>query len=405
MFEIDTKQKLENFITHNWNKINTFLDSKAEGLELPFYNSVDIRESKTKFAPVDNNLYPAGFNNLCFLDLNITAEKFKNEILRLAPDAKKIAIIPESHTKNLFYLDHLFTIFSIIEKYNFEVDIITNDESLFQEQEVLNLTSKSEHQLQILKAHIKDQRFSTKNGNYDLIILNNDQSQPLNVDWNELEDIVVPSASLGWRNRTKTQHFVFYKKIADEFSKEFSIDPNLLQAKFKTANDVDFHTKDGLDELAHLVSEVKSSIQEHQNIFIKANQGTYGMGIMVVDGAEDVLSMNRKIRNKMDIGKNKLKFTSVIVQEGVETVLTHDGGPAEVTIYLVGGRPVGGFLRANPLKDAQGNLNARGMVYQKFCISEIHEGHDHKAKEGVYSIIARISTIAAGHEILESKNI
>ncbi len=402
-YTINSKSELENFITHNWNKINDFLDTLADGLELPFYNSVDIRESKNKFAPVDNNLYPAGFNNVCFLDLNITAERMKNEILKLNPQAKRIAIIPESHTKNLFYLDHLFTLASLPKKYDFEVDIISPDEKLFEETDELDLISKSEYELKIIKGWTEDNEFKSKNGSYDLIILNNDQSQPLDVNWNEINNLVYPTPNLGWRQRTKANHFIYYKKIADQFSNEFSINPDLLQARFKLADDIDFHTKEGLDNLAAAVSEIKSNIQDHQNIFIKANQGTYGMGIMVVDGPEDVLSMNRKIRNKMNIGKNKLKFTSVIVQEGVETVLTHDGGPAEVTIYIIGGKPVGGFLRANPLKDSQGNLNAKGMVYQKFCISEIHEGHDHKAKEGVYSILARISTIAAGHEILESK--
>ena len=32
--------------------------------ELPFYCSVDLRNSGFKLAPVDTNLYPGGFNNL-----------------------------------------------------------------------------------------------------------------------------------------------------------------------------------------------------------------------------------------------------------------------------------------------------------------------------------------------------
>ena len=58
-------------------------------------------------------------------------------------------------------------------------------------------------------------------------------------------------------------------------------------------------------------------------------------------------------------------------------------------------------MRTNTLKDAQSNLNSKGMVFQKFCMSEIMEGHDHKAKEAIYSTIARLSTIASAYEIKE----
>ena len=125
------------------------------------------------------------------------------------------------------------------------------------------------------------------------------------------------------------------------------------------------------------------------------------MGISVVSSGEEIKNMNRKIRNKMDIGKNKLKFTSVLIQEGVETVVKFDDAPAEVTIYLINGKSSGGFMRSNPLKGTQANLNAQGMVYQKLCLSDIKQDSDHKIKEVVYSIIARLSTLAASHEMKE----
>ena len=105
----------------------------------------------------------------------------------------------------------------------------------------------------------------------------------------------------------------------------------------------------------------------------------------------------------MDIGKNKIKFTSALIQEGVDSILRYDDMPAEVTIYLVGGRPVGGFVRANESKAANENLNSRGMVFRKYCISEIRENNDYQCKEAVYSIIARLSTLAAANESIKLK--
>jgi glutamate--cysteine ligase len=118
----------------------------------------------------------------------------------------------------------------------------------------------------------------------------------------------------------------------------------------------------------------------------------------VVDSGSDILNLNRKKRNKLDIGKNKIKFTDVLVQEGVETVLNYDGMPAEVTIYLIGGKSVGGFMRANNQKSASDNLNAKGMIFKKFCISEIRQNRDDVMKEAVYSIIGRLSCLASIEE-------
>ena len=40
-----------------------FGDKRSEALPF-FYTSVDLRHSGMRLAPVDTNLYPAGFNNL-----------------------------------------------------------------------------------------------------------------------------------------------------------------------------------------------------------------------------------------------------------------------------------------------------------------------------------------------------
>ena len=103
----------------------------------------------------------------------------------------------------------------------------------------------------------------------------------------------------------------------------------------------------------------------------------------------------------MDVGKNKRKFTSVLIQEGIETIIKYGESPAEVTIYLVGGQSVGGFMRANPERSSLSNLNSKGMVFQKFCISEIRENAEHKSTEAVYSMIARLATIASAYEVRE----
>ncbi|EQC47564.1 glutamate--cysteine ligase [Bacteriovorax sp. Seq25_V] len=403
-YQINTKEELESFVTHNWNQINEFLDKQFESLPIPLYSSVDIRESKNKIAPVDNNMYPAGFNNICALDLDCASDTFKKFITKDFPATKTVAIIPESHTKNTFYLDHLAYLKKALTDAGFTTFVASFDEELFVEGNELNLISASKFDLQIVKATVKDGHIYAGEDKIDYAVLNNDQSNPMNIEWKSITTPIHPSPYIGWFNRSKSGHFVAYREAAEIFCKEFNIDPSLIEASFKLVDGIDFSSKEGLEKVATSVDEIKGS-NEDMKVFIKGDQGTYGMGISVVGSGEEVLNFNRKDRNKMDIGKNKIKFTSVIVQEGVETIIKYDNMPAEVTIYLIGGKSVGGFMRANTEKGTHDNLNARGMVFRRFCISEIRQNQDYQAKEALYSIIARVSTLAGAIELKNKQGI
>jgi glutamate--cysteine ligase len=398
--KINTKEELDLFVAENWHQINDYLDQQFKLYQIPVYTSIDIRESDSKYSPVDNNLYPAGFNNICKKDQMVCQEHFKQALSPICKNIIKVGLIPESHTKNLFYLDHLFSLKSILERAGFEVELLTTDSTPFEGSDQLKLISHSGHALEINLAHYEQGVLKTRNHNgHCIYLLNNDQSSPLDLPWNDFKVPVVPSPHIGWFRRQKNEHFKCYEMVANQFSQYFSIAPQLIQAKFKAIEGVDFNAKEGLDQIADAIDEMQKELPEHTNIFVKASQGTYGMGIMVVQNGDEIRNMNRKDRNKMDIGKNKIKFTKVLVQEGVETIIKYDGHPAEVTIYLVNGTPVGGFMRANPERDTKSNLNAKGMVYQKFCLSEMKEIGDDQFKQAVYCVIARLSTLASALEI------
>lgn len=406
-YKVNTKQELEHFFCHNLNSINNWIDEAQKLLSQPLTSSVDVRESKTKFAPVDHNMYPAGFNNLCSKDLLKCSDLFREKFELVKPGLKKVGLLPESHTKNKYYLDHLYKLKSTIEMAETEVILFSPDPNLFAEVSgnVAELESFSGHKLQIHRAQVQDGQFISFDAailfNFEVILLNNDQSVPLDVDWNSIKTPIHPSPSVGWFKRQKIHHFKKYRETASEFADHFGINPDLIQAQFSSVENVDFNTKEGLDELGNEVDKVLAKLPEGSSVFVKASQGTYGMGITVATSGEEIKSMNRKGRNKMDVGKNNLKFTSVLIQEGVETIVKYDDAPAEVTIYLVNGRASGGFMRTNPLKGTQANLNSTGMVYQKLCLADVKQDCDHTIKEAVYSVIARLSTLAASYEMKE----
>tara|TARA_B100000925_G_scaffold144620_1_gene108298 strand:- start:9835 stop:11049 length:1215 start_codon:yes stop_codon:yes gene_type:complete len=393
--DITTKNQLDEFIITNWVDINAYIDQQMHGKEIPFYTSVDIRESRTKYAPVDNNLYPAGFNNLCLLDLDATSKQIKETI---DGDSQRVGILVESNTKNKFYLDNIFFLSNSIRESGKDVVLLSFDNKLFSNEQVtLNLESHSKFPIEIYLANVVNNHVNIidKNLVVDFLVINNDQSAPINLDWSSIRTKMSPSPEMGWYRRQKVKHFEAYRDVISNFCEKFNIDTNLLQAKFKSVHDVDFSTKVGLDDLANQVNELKTQINSDKKVFIKASKGTYGMGIHVVTNGEDVKNLNRKKRNKLDIGKNKIKFTDVLIQEGVETIINYDNMPAEVTIYLIGGKSVGGFMRANSERDSSENLNSKGMVFKKFCISEIRQNRDDVMKEAVYSIIGRLSCLAS----------
>lgn len=406
-YEVNTKQELELFFCHHWNDINQWIDDEQSKRPQPLTSSVDVRESKTKFAPVDHNMYPAGFNNLCSKDLLHCGDHFRARFDQIKENIKRVGILPESHTKNRYYLDHLHYLKTSIEFAETEVVIFSPDENLFAEsgKDIVELESFSGHKISIHKALVQDGIFvpadSKVKFDFDIVVLNNDQSVPLNVVWNEIKTPVHPTPCVGWFQRQKIHHFQKYRETANRFCEYFKINPDLIQAQFSSVENVDFNTKEGLDALGSEVDNVLAKLPAGSSVFVKASQGTYGMGISVVSSGEEIISMNRKIRNKMDVGKNNLKFTSVLIQEGVETIVKYDDAPAEVTIYLVNGKSSGGFIRTNPLKGTQANLNAQGMVYQKLCLSDVKQDCDHTIKEAVYSVIARLSTLAASYETQE----
>src|SRR4030065_626386 len=68
-------QKIETHLLQNQAGIERWFRSQWLQTPAPFYCSVDLRNAGFKLAPVDTNLFPAGFNNLnpAFLPLCVQA--------------------------------------------------------------------------------------------------------------------------------------------------------------------------------------------------------------------------------------------------------------------------------------------------------------------------------------------
>ena len=59
-----TNEELHSAIVNNHMNIESWFRKQWIKYPAPFYSSIDLRNSGYKIAPVDTNLFPAGFNNL-----------------------------------------------------------------------------------------------------------------------------------------------------------------------------------------------------------------------------------------------------------------------------------------------------------------------------------------------------
>src|SRR5512139_2219074 len=101
---LDAMPRIEHWLRTQWLEHGT-----------PFYASVDLRNAGFKLAPVDTNLFPGGFNNLNPDFLPLCVHETMSAIQKLCPDAQKFVLVPENHTRNLFYLQNVATLKRILE--------------------------------------------------------------------------------------------------------------------------------------------------------------------------------------------------------------------------------------------------------------------------------------------------
>ena len=380
----------------------------------PFYASVDLRNSGFKLAPVDTNLFPGGFNNLNpdFLPLCVQAAMAAVE--KICPDARRLLIIPENHTRNTYYLRNVAALTNILRQAGLEVRI----GSLSSEITVpTDLETHDGNSIHLEPVQRRGNRLVLEGFDSCAILLNNDLSGGVPDILQNLEQSLIPPLHAGWATRRKSQHFAAYNKVASEFAKLLEIDEWLVNPYFESCGEIDFHARTGEDCLAIKVEELLTKIrikyaeygvQQEPFVIVKADAGTYGMGIMTVKSPDDVRDLNRKQRNKMSVVKEGLEVSEVIIQEGVYTFENINDAVAEPVVYMIDHYVVGGFYRVHTGRDVDENLNAPGMhfvplAFDTPCSLPDCAGAPDAAPNRFYAygVVARLALLAAAVELQE----
>jgi glutamate--cysteine ligase len=394
--------------------IERWFRTKWQEHTVPFYSSVDIRNSGFKLAPVDTNLFPGGFNNLNPDFLPLCVHAAQSAIEKICPDAREVLLIPENHTRNQFYLQNVAQLVRVLKQAGLNVRVGSLSPDITKATE-LQLPDDATLTLEPIER--KGNRL--KIGDFDpcVVLLNNDLSSGVPAILKNLEQNVLPALAAGWITRRKSQHFAAYDLVAAEFAKLLNIDPWLINPYFSMCGEVDFHARTSEERLAehtdvmlkkmHL-KYAEYGVKSDPFVIIKADSGTYGMGIMTVKDASEVIGLNRKQRKKMAVVKDGLQVSDVLVQEGVYTFEQINEAVAEPVVYMVDHFVVGGFYRVHTGRGIDENLNAPGMhfvplAFESSCTLPNPERapDDTPNRFYAYGVIARLALLAAAVELEE----
>ncbi len=405
---LDAMPKIEHWFRCQWLEFGS-----------PFYASVDLRNSGFKLAPVDTNLFPGGFNNLNrdFLPLSVQAAMVAVE--KVCPEAHRLLIIPENHTRNTYYLRNVVELVHIMKQAGLDVRVGSISPEITQP---TSLETHDGHMLllePVVRVGNRIKLINPELGDFDscAILLNNDLSGGIPDILKNLEQNLIPPLHAGWSTRRKSQHFTAYNRVAKEFADLLGIDEWLINPYFETCGEIDFNARTGEDCLASKVEQLLDKIKlkyaqygvtQTPFVIVKADAGTYGMGIMTVKSPDEVRDLNRKTRNKMAVVKDGLQVSEVIIQEGVYTFESIDQAVAEPVVYMMDHFVIGGFYRVHTGRGVDENLNAPGsqfvpLAFEKPCtMPDCADSPDAAPNRFyAYGVVARLALLAAAIELQE----
>ena len=380
----------------------------------PFYTSVDIRNAGFKLAPVDTNLYPGGWNNLTDEMLPLAVQAAMAAIEKICPEAKNLLLVPENHTRNTFYLSNVVQLQRIFEQAGLNVRLGSLNPDIL---EPTDITLSSGQTLTLEPLQRDGRRIGLKGFDPCTVLINNDLSAGTPAVLQNLhEQFVLPPLHAGWSVRRKSTHFAAYEEVAKRFAKLLGMDHWLINPMFNHCGQVDFADGEGMacmrDNVDVLLTKIRRKykeygIQEKPFVVIKADNGTYGMGIMTVRDAAELNELNRRTRNKMSTVKDGLSVSDVLIQEGVTTNERINEAVAEPVVYMLDRYVVGGFYRVHAERGVDENLNAPGASFVPLAFDQSAHLPEPGVKPGVsapnrfymYGVLARLAMLGASYEL------
>lgn len=397
-----TRTQLHQQILSKKNAVCDWFQAKSKNAFIPIYSSYDVRDAGYKVANVDANIYPAGFNNICPTDKETSIDLMRKYLDgRYGKDLQRILLVTEEHTQNPYYWDNVATIKDLIESGGKKVRVGFGT----QLPEPITVKSANGHSVLVESAWGDAPLY--KEFNPQLIVSNNDFSEA-HAEWARTIQLPInPPRELGWYQRKKSDYFKYYNELVTEFAGVAGVDPFVFQVKTQYFPHFDIGSEDSRKELSQAVDKFlkelevdyqKRGINQKPFAFVKNNAGTYGLAVIRVQSAAEILEWTYKARKKMKAAKGGRDVEEVIIQEGIPSIVETDGVVAEPVIYMIGGDLAGGFLRTHSEKDSTESLNSPGAIYKRLCVSDLEIRPEGCPLENVYGWTSKIGSLAISME-------
>ena len=373
----------------------------------PFYCSVDLRNAGFKLAPVDTDLFPAGFNHLTQEMLPLAVQAAMAAIEKICPEAKNLLLIPGPNVRNTFYLANVQRLVSVFTQAGLNVRLGSLDAGLKQP---LQLALADGGELTLEPLLRTRGRLGLKNFDPCTILLNNDLSDGVPKMLQGVhEQYLLPPLHAGWTVRRKSHHLRSYEEVAKKFAKLLGMDPWLITPMHALCGQVDFRESAGLDcvrgHVETLLAKIKRKykeygISERPFVVVKADAGSSGRGILTVRDVKDVDTIARAAGEVPGPG-------AVLVQEGVPTFERMNDAVAEPVVYMIDRYVVGGFYRIHAERGIDENLAAPGSAFVPLAFASSTQLPRRGEKPGasapnrfyMYGVIARLAMVAASYEL------
>jgi len=379
----------------------------------PFYSAVDVRNAGFKLAPVDTDLFPGGWSHLTPEMLPLAVQAAMAAIEKNLPRSQKPAAGAREHPQQLLpeqfgaAAAHLLS--GRLERAGGSLDkhvteptpiALPNGDSV-----TLEPLIRTKHRL-VLK-------------DFDpcTILLNNDLSAGVPGILEDLhEQFLLPPLHASWSVRRKSRHFAAYEEIAKRFGKLLGMDHWLINPMFSQCGEVDFTTDKGMEcvrsEADALLTRIRRKykeygINEKPFVVVKADDGTGGMGLMMVRDVKDIDNLTPAARKKLAQGHAGAAVSEVLIQEGVLTHERINDAVAEPVVYMMDRYVVGGFYRVHAERSDSDSLSAPGALYVPLAFEQSAQLPQKGARPGasvpnrfyMYGVIGRLAMLAASYEL------
>jgi glutamate--cysteine ligase len=334
-------------------------------------------------------------------------------IEKICPEAKNLLLIPQTQTRNTFYLANVQRLVAIFTQAGLNVRLGTLDSSIKQP---LKLALADGGELTLEPLLRTRGRLGLKNFDPCTILLNDDMAGGVPKALQSLhEQYLLPPLHAGWTLRRKSHHLRSYEEVAKKFAKLLGMDSWLINPMFALCGQVDFADSAGLDCVREhsdsLLGKIKRKykeygINERPFVVVKADTGAGGMGMLTVRDAKDIDAIERRALAAQG-GDEAAPVGAVIIQEGVPTYERMNDAVAEPVVYMIDRYVVGGFYRVHAERGVDENLCAPGSRYVPLAFAPSGHLPRRGDKPGasapnrfyMYGVIGRLAMVAASYEL------